>query len=390
VDASAQDSIGNPAPSALDVGGSSEGEPEVAAAISDVQPDSALAISDALPDAQPDGALAVSDARSDPQPDAVAVVTDAQPDAQPDATLAVSDAQSDAASVVLDGHPDGQPDAPAPNTTLTVDKSSVDLVPQGLGSDAGVGRPITLGSSGVATVVVTNIGTAASGALAVVPGPGVSTSGCTGALAPGATCTLTIVATPTVLGQFSSTVSIWATPGATTPIQITVNAVVVPRPLISSFVASPTAVSVGESSILTAVFSNGAGTVDHGIGAVTSGVGVSTGPITAAITYTLTVANEFGDFATAQVRVIVGTPTCITQVVNNGYACGSATSCAACKDNNGNSREDGCKKGIDCMAKAGTACDSNCQANCWNLAGDQVGITCVKALQTAACSGPGC
>jgi hypothetical protein len=54
---------------------------------------------------------------------------------------------------------------------------------------------------------------------------------------------------------------------------------------------------------LTAVFSNGTGTVDHGIGPVTSGLKVSTGPIGVATRYTLTVVDPFGDTATAQVTV---------------------------------------------------------------------------------------
>jgi hypothetical protein len=82
--------------------------------------------------------------------------------------------------------------------------------------------------------------------------------------------------------------------------------------------------------------------------------------------------------------------TCISDVVKNGYACGTATSCAECKDINGNSREDACKKGIDCLAKAGSSCNSSCQQDCYNQAGDTPGIDCVKALQTAACSGGGC
>lgn len=81
---------------------------------------------------------------------------------------------------------------------------------------------------------------------------------------------------------------------------------------------------------------------------------------------------------------------CVTAVVDNGYACGSATSCAECKDNNNNSREEGCKAGIDCLVKAGPSCNENCQMNCWNLGGDQYGIACVKALQTAACGASGC
>lgn len=83
-------------------------------------------------------------------------------------------------------------------------------------------------------------------------------------------------------------------------------------------------------------------------------------------------------------------PTCITQVVSNGYSCGASTSCADCKDNNGNSREAGCKAAIDCIAEKGASCDNNCQANCRNLAGDIFGLACVQSLQNAACGGAGC
>jgi hypothetical protein len=214
-DASAPDSMDNSAPGPLDVsafGGSPEAEPEVPSAASDVQPDAGLTFSDAQPDAQPDGSLVVSDAQSDPQPEMAVAVPDAQPDAQAD--------------------------APMSNATLIVDTSSVVLRSNAAHVDGGVisapdgggVESIELGSSGYATVLITNTGGTASGALAVVPVPGVSTSGCTGALAPGATCALTIVATPTVLGQFTSTISIWATPGATTPVLISVNGSVVPRP----------------------------------------------------------------------------------------------------------------------------------------------------------------
>jgi hypothetical protein len=82
--------------------------------------------------------------------------------------------------------------------------------------------------------------------------------------------------------------------------------------------------------------------------------------------------------------------TCISQVVSNGYACGSTPACSACKDQNGNSREAGCKKVIDCLATAGASCDSNCKQNCLNLAGDGPAMACVTALQTAACGAAGC
>lgn len=87
------------------------------------------------------------------------------------------------------------------------------------------------------------------------------------------------------------------------------------------------------------------------------------------------------DVATAQ--------SCPDLIVSNDYACGSATSCGACKDNNGVSRTAECKKGIDCLAAAGASCDSNCQLGCLNQAGDSQVQVCIKALQTA-CSTSSC
>jgi hypothetical protein len=80
----------------------------------------------------------------------------------------------------------------------------------------------------------------------------------------------------------------------------------------------------------------------------------------------------------------------MSHVVSNGYACGTTPACSACKDQNGNSREAGCKKAIDCLAEAGASCDSSCKQNCLNLAGDSPGMACVTALQTAACGAAGC
>jgi hypothetical protein len=81
---------------------------------------------------------------------------------------------------------------------------------------------------------------------------------------------------------------------------------------------------------------------------------------------------------------------CYAAIADNGYACGSAAPCSECEDQNGNSKEAECQKGIDCLAAAGPSCDSNCQLNCLNKAGDSPVHTCIKALMTAACSGPGC
>ncbi len=79
---------------------------------------------------------------------------------------------------------------------------------------------------------------------------------------------------------------------------------------------------------------------------------------------------------------------CYATLVDNGYACGSAAPCSACKVNNV-SKEAECQKGIDCLAAAGASCDSNCVTNCLNQAGDaQVGA-CITALTKLAC-GTGC
>jgi hypothetical protein len=80
---------------------------------------------------------------------------------------------------------------------------------------------------------------------------------------------------------------------------------------------------------------------------------------------------------------------CPGQIVSNDYACGSATACSGCKDTNGFSKEAGCKASFDCLVAAGASCDTNCQQNCLNKAGDSPAMACVKALQTA-CSTSGC
>jgi hypothetical protein len=80
---------------------------------------------------------------------------------------------------------------------------------------------------------------------------------------------------------------------------------------------------------------------------------------------------------------------CMAKIVSNGYACGSTPACSVCKDQNGNSREPGCTKAIDCLAAAGANCDSNCKQNCLNLAGDSPAMACVSAF-LAACAGSGC
>jgi len=126
--------------------------------------------------------------------------------------------------------------------------------------------------------------------------------------------------------------------------------------------------------------SGGAGTGGAGSGGTpktgTGGGGSATGGTTGARDASVSPPDSAGN--------------CVSQVVSNGYACGSAPACSACKDQNLNSRESGCEKGIDCLAAGGASCDANCKLNCLNQAGDTAAIACITALQTAACGATGC
>ena len=77
-------------------------------------------------------------------------------------------------------------------------------------------------------------------------------------------------------------------------------------PVIVSFIASPSTISAGSSTTLTAIFKNATGSsVDHGIGSVTSGNGVGTGALTTTTTYKLTVIDAAGISATQTVTVTI-------------------------------------------------------------------------------------
>lgn len=77
-------------------------------------------------------------------------------------------------------------------------------------------------------------------------------------------------------------------------------------PEITSFTASPGSVDPGLAASLVGVFANGTGAIDHGIGAVTSGVAVSTEPLTATTTFTLTVTSAAGARVTRTATITVG------------------------------------------------------------------------------------
>lgn len=80
---------------------------------------------------------------------------------------------------------------------------------------------------------------------------------------------------------------------------------VVPLPVISGFSSSPSPLPIGTSATLTPTFSNGAGSIDHGIGTVGNGEVKSTGNLTSPVTYTLTVTNANGTSVTATAPITI-------------------------------------------------------------------------------------
>ncbi|MFO0600445.1 MAG: hypothetical protein U0228_34370 [Myxococcaceae bacterium] len=90
-----------------------------------------------------------------------------------------------------------------------------------------------------------------------------------------------------------------------TPVTATVQVHVVDAPVIASLTSAAPLISSGQSTQLTAVFTGGSGSIDHGIGLVTSGTPITTGALAANTTFTLTVTNAANDSVTQTVMVEV-------------------------------------------------------------------------------------
>ncbi len=144
--------------------------------------------------------------------------------------------------------------------------------------------PITAGAGTTLTAVFSNAVSAS-----IEPGVGTVASGQAYAIQPTGTTTYTL----TVTG-----------PGG--PVVRSLTVTVVPAPSISQFTAAPATVAPGTSSQITAVFTGGAGSLDHGLGPVESGVPVATGPLAETTAFRLTVTNAAGDTATRTAQVTVG------------------------------------------------------------------------------------
>ncbi len=131
-----------------------------------------------------------------------------------------------------------------------------------------------------------------------------------------------VTVSPAVTTTYTLTVTNSATTPATSTLTTTVT--VVPAPAITSFTPGLATIVTGNSTSLTAVFTGGTGSVDHGVGAVTSGTPVTISP-TSTITYTLTVSNAASTPAsvTAPATVTVDVPPAITSAGSTSFVIGT-------------------------------------------------------------------
>jgi len=132
------------------------------------------------------------------------------------------------------------------------------------------------------------------------------------------------------IGAVSSSIAVDINPNATTTYTLTVtntegvtvtNSVVVTvvpviAPTITSFSAASSPIASGNTTSLTAVFSDGTGVINNGVGTVSSNIAVDVSPIVTT-TYTLTVTNSVGTAITSSVIIAVSTATAETLIIDH-------------------------------------------------------------------------
>jgi len=128
-------------------------------------------------------------------------------------------------------------------------------------------------------------------------------AGGTGVVTPG---NLSIISgTPlSVSPTTTTTYTLTVTNAANTAVTQTATVTVIPLPAVTSFLASPTTITVGSSASLTPVFVGGNGIITPGNITATSGTAVTVSP-SATQTYTLTVSGPGGPNASAPATVTV-------------------------------------------------------------------------------------
>jgi hypothetical protein len=214
------------------------------------------------------------------------------------------------------------------STTLTANFSGgTGSINNGVGA-ATSGTPVTVTPASTTTYLLTvtnSAGTSvtASATVTVVPPPVVNSfSAGASTITAGNSTTLTANFTGGTgsinngIGAVTSGTPVTVTPATSTTYMLTVTnsagtsvtasatVTVVAAPAITSFTAGASAVTPGNSTTLTGVFSGGNGSIDNGVGPVASGSAVTVTPASTT-TYTLTVTNSAGSTATSTVTVSV-------------------------------------------------------------------------------------
>ncbi|WP_285723190.1 lactonase family protein [Geothrix rubra] len=157
----------------------------------------------------------------------------------------------------------------------------------------------------------------------------------------------------------------------------------VPPPVLTSFTSARSPITRGTSTSLTAVFSNGAGQVDHGIGAVSTGTPVTVSP-TQDTTYTLTVGNSQGTTVTGKVAVrVVAPPETPVVAAPARVTAGQGGYTASVPD------QPGCAYAWTVTGATVTAGDGTASLTFTPVAAGQVNLSCVvtNAAGTASTAG---
>jgi hypothetical protein len=188
---------------------------------------------------------------------------------------------------------------PASGTAITQTTTVTAVPAPAISSFTASPAAINSGSSASLTAVFTG---SANGTAVVSPGNISIGNGSNGS----------VTVKPTATTTYTLTVTNSAGMAVTQTTTVTVNA----PPVITSFMASPTTISPGGISNLTAVFTGGTGSVSPGNIAILSGTPVPISPVTTT-TYTLTVTPTTGTAITQQATVTVVAAPVITSFTAN-------------------------------------------------------------------------
>ncbi len=196
--------------------------------------------------------------------------------------------------------------APPTAGNVTITATSVDDPTKTATTTVTVVAAPEITSFAAAKGTITN-GTGTSLSYAFTGGDGVITPGDI-AVTTGGTTNVT----PTVNTTYTLTV----TNAAGDPVTATAPITVVPAATITVFTAngsaSPITVAPGATVVLHAEYADGVGTLNQGLGSIATGSDVTTAPLTATTTFTLTVTNGANDPVTQSVTVNVVAPGAFT------------------------------------------------------------------------------